>query len=80
MMVTLPPDYRPTEAEEFMNPIQVEYFRQKLLRWRNDLLREADGIHLSYVGENVIATYVTRNIGVVYHVQITPEAAMYIDR
>jgi uncharacterized protein len=44
------------------------------------LLREADGIHFSYVGENVIATYVTRNIGVVYHVQITPEAAMYIDR
>ena len=34
MMVTLPPDYRPTEDEEFMNPIQVEYFRQKLLRWR----------------------------------------------
>jgi DnaK suppressor protein len=25
-----------------MNPIQVEYFRQKLLRWRADLLREAD--------------------------------------
>jgi uncharacterized protein len=44
------------------------------------LLREADGIHFSYVGENVFATYVTRNIGVVYHVQITPEAAMYIDR
>jgi hypothetical protein len=44
------------------------------------LLREADGIHFSYVGENVIATYVTRNIGVVYHVQITPESAMYIDR
>jgi DnaK suppressor protein len=43
MMVSLPPDYRPTETEEFMNPIQVEYFRQKLLRWRNDLLREADG-------------------------------------
>ena len=26
-----------------MNPIQVEYFRQKLLRWRTDLLKEADG-------------------------------------
>ncbi len=26
-----------------MNPVQLEYFRQKLLRWRNDLLREADG-------------------------------------
>ena len=26
-----------------MNPVQVEYFRQKLLRWRADLLRDADG-------------------------------------
>ncbi len=43
MMVTLPPDYRPTDDEEFMNPIQVEYFRQKLLRWRGELLKEADG-------------------------------------
>ena len=42
MMVTLPPDYRPSDAEEFMNPLQIEYFRQKLLRWRADLLREAD--------------------------------------
>ncbi len=44
------------------------------------LLREADGIHFSYVGENVFATYVTRAIGDVFHVQITPEAAMYVDR
>jgi DnaK suppressor protein len=43
MMVTLPQDYRPSEVEEFMNPMQVEYFRQKLLRWRTELLREADG-------------------------------------
>ncbi len=42
MMVTLPPDYRPSDAEEFMNPLQIEYFRQKLLRWRAELLREAD--------------------------------------
>ncbi|HVB69262.1 MAG TPA: RNA polymerase-binding protein DksA [Acetobacteraceae bacterium] len=42
-MITLPPDYRPSEPEEFMNPIQVEYFRQKLLRWRADLIKEADG-------------------------------------
>ena len=41
MMITLPPDYRPTEDEEFMNPIQVEYFRQKLLRWRAELLQES---------------------------------------
>jgi DnaK suppressor protein len=37
----LPPDYRPSEEEEFMNPLQVEYFRQKLLRWRQDLLIES---------------------------------------
>ena len=43
MMITLPPDYRPSDTEEFMNPIQAEFFRQKLLRWRADLLREADG-------------------------------------
>ncbi|HET9148501.1 MAG TPA: RNA polymerase-binding protein DksA [Acetobacteraceae bacterium] len=41
-MVTLPRDYVPTEAEEFMNPMQVEYFRQRLLRWRHDLLEEAN--------------------------------------
>ena len=43
MMLTLPPDYRPSENDDFMNPLQVEYFRQKLLRWRAELLREADG-------------------------------------
>jgi DnaK suppressor protein len=42
MIVTLPPDYRPSDDEEFMNPLQVEYFRRKLLRWRADLLKEAD--------------------------------------
>ncbi len=40
MPVTLPPDYRPAESEPFMNPKQREYFRQKLLRWREDLLQE----------------------------------------
>ncbi len=42
-MITLAPDYRPFDDEEFMNPVQVEYFRLKLLRWRADLLKEADG-------------------------------------
>jgi DnaK suppressor protein len=43
MLISLPPDYRPSETEEFMNPIQSEYFRQKLLRWRSDLVKEANG-------------------------------------
>ena len=41
MLVTLPSDYRPSDQEEFMNAQQQAYFRQKLLRWRGDLLREA---------------------------------------
>ncbi|WP_419760681.1 RNA polymerase-binding protein DksA [Acidisoma sp.] len=46
-MITLPQDYRPSEDEEFMNPLQVEYFRRKLLRWQDELLREANGTLLS---------------------------------
>ena len=41
MRPTLPPDYRPRDDEEFMNPLQLEYFRQKLLRWRAELLAES---------------------------------------
>ncbi len=40
--IKLPPHYRPSDEEEFMNPLQREYFRQKLLRWREELLREAN--------------------------------------
>jgi len=42
MKPLLPPDYRPTEREPFMNPMQLEYFRQKLLRWRVELLQESN--------------------------------------
>ncbi len=41
MTVTLPPDYKPKAKEEFMNELQQEYFRQKLLSWRDELLEEA---------------------------------------
>ena len=41
MSVTLSPDYRPSEDEEFMNPMQMEYFRQMLLNWRSELIQEA---------------------------------------
>ncbi|HYL48762.1 MAG TPA: RNA polymerase-binding protein DksA [Stellaceae bacterium] len=42
MRPMLPPDYHPSEDEEFMNPVQREYFRQKLLRWRSELLAESN--------------------------------------
>ena len=41
MSSLLPPDYRPSEDEPFMNELQLEYFRQKLLRWRAELLHES---------------------------------------
>ena len=41
MRSVLPEDYRPSEDEEFMSPLQVEYFRQKLLRWRAELLADS---------------------------------------
>jgi len=34
-------EYRPSEDEPFMNERQQEYFKQKLLRWKEDLLRES---------------------------------------
>ncbi len=40
MNVTLSPDYKPTKKEKFMNSRMREYFRQKLLRWKSDLLSE----------------------------------------
>lgn len=39
--IALPPDYRPSTNEPFMNPLQREYFRRKLLRWREELLAES---------------------------------------
>jgi DnaK suppressor protein len=32
--------YRPTDKEPFMNDRQQEYFRQKLLVWKEDILKE----------------------------------------
>ena len=42
MSVHLPSGYKPTDAEDFMNPLQVEYFRRKLLQLRADIERELD--------------------------------------
>ena len=38
----VPANYKPTEKEKYMNPVMQEYFRQKLLSWKNEILRESD--------------------------------------
>lgn len=68
MMLTLPQDYRPAADEEFMNPRQAEYFRLKLLRWRNELLREADG------------TLASLSEGGILEADITDRASVETDR
>lgn len=37
----LPPDYTPSEKEEYMNDQHVLFFRRKLLAWRQELIRES---------------------------------------
>ena len=39
--IELPDGYRPSEDEEFMNARQKEYFRRKLMAWKDEILRES---------------------------------------
>ena len=40
-MTKLPKNYKPTQKEKFMNAKMKEYFRQKLINWKQDLLKES---------------------------------------
>jgi len=40
--VTVPANYKPTEKEAYMNPVMLEYFRQRLLQWKTEIVKEAD--------------------------------------
>ena len=42
MSIDLPEGYTPSAEEEYMSPMQLEYFRQKLLAWRTELLKESE--------------------------------------
>ena len=46
--------YRPSDKEPFMNERQREYFRSKLLAWREDILKEAKEtlVHLQEENQN----------------------------
>ena len=40
MATRLPKDYAPSDSEPFMNARQREYFRRKLVTWKEDIIRE----------------------------------------
>lgn len=42
MSIELPEGYKPTEEEEYMSDMQLEYFSQKLLSWRKELSDESE--------------------------------------
>ncbi len=39
--VKLKKNYKPTKKEPYMSPEQLEYFRQKLVNWRAELVEES---------------------------------------
>ncbi|MDO8381070.1 MAG: RNA polymerase-binding protein DksA [Pseudomonadota bacterium] len=48
------PGYQPSEDEPFMNERQLDYFKQKLNAWKEDILRESREtlVHLQSETEN----------------------------
>ena len=39
--IVLPPDYKPSADEEYMNEMQLEYFRQKLENWKKSIVSQS---------------------------------------
>jgi DnaK suppressor protein len=60
--------YRPSDEEPFMNDRQREYFRRKLIRWKGDILREA---------QETLATLQTENEN---HPDLADRASSETDR
>lgn len=40
-MTEVPEGYKPNDKEAFMNPVMIEYFRMKLLNWKEELLQDS---------------------------------------
>ena len=51
-MTKLPKNYKPTQKEKFMNAKMKEYFRQKLVSWKQDLLKESSQTLTNLQNEN----------------------------
>lgn len=57
--VALPKDYRPSMDEPFMSERQREYFRQKLVVWRKELMEETNETLVSLQEEDTYAADLT---------------------
>ncbi len=45
----LPTDYSPSAKEEYMNPRMLAYFKNKLIEWKNELIKQLASIHQSII-------------------------------
>jgi len=58
-MTKLPKNYKPTQKEKFMNAKMKEYFRQKLVSWKKDLLKESSQTLNNLQNENEAKSDIT---------------------
>ena len=58
-MTKIPKNYKPTIKEKFMNAKMKEYFRMKLLNWKNELLKESSQTLNNLQNENVAKPDIT---------------------
>ncbi len=58
-MTKLPKNYKPTKKEKFMNAKMKEYFRQKLVSWKQDLLKESSQTLNNLQNENEAKSDIT---------------------
>ena len=49
--IVLPDNYKPSEQEEYMNPMQLAYFKKKLLDWKNELIEGSQSTMQNLVEE-----------------------------
>ena len=58
-MVKKSKSYKPTNKEKFMNSKMKQYFREKLLNWKNDLLKESNQTLSNLQSDNVAKPDIT---------------------
>ena len=58
-MAKISKNYKPTQKEKFMNAKMKEYFKQKLLNWKNELLKESNQTLNNLQSDNVAKPDIT---------------------
>ena len=58
-MTKISKNYKPTQKEKFMNAKMKEYFKQKLLNWKNELLKESSQTLNNLQSDNVAKPDIT---------------------